>query len=192
MNTQLGLEFSEKQVTKVTAALPSGSPTGDKDSASLPLATAPGCAAPAPAAGSYGDLRDTNNLVRSKPGMFWCYCHLQDLPLTEQSADPRYCHQCLQVLQDEVKTLSSTHRKQQPWWLPTAKTQHQTNPAVPLQGGGIMSTVKSENSTVDKIKVHPSFVYKETRGRKQQQLPVEKISEMAAAGMGSKAASYRV
>ena len=42
------------------------------------------------AAGQFQDLRDTGNIVKSKPGMYWCYTHLADLPLEKKSPDPRY------------------------------------------------------------------------------------------------------
>ena len=53
-------------------------------------------------AGQFQDLRDTDNLIKSKPGMFWCYTHMTDLPTEKQSIDKRYCQRCYEVLADEA------------------------------------------------------------------------------------------
>ena len=105
--------------------------------------------------GQFQDLSDTTNLIASKPGMFWCYTHLQDLPLEKQSVDPRYCQQCFEVLSQEEKTpaseLSWTQKKEGPWWLPAIDGACKKTSDVVLEGGGNMSTVNAKNSTVDKL-----------------------------------------
>lgn len=51
--------------------------------------------------------------IKSPMGKFWCHSHLADMPLSEQSADPRYCRQCYLILREEAK--SGGHGS---WWVP--------------------------------------------------------------------------
>ena len=89
------------------------------------VSTGPECSlGPAPTkltAGQFQDLRDTKHLITSKPGMFWCYTHLQDLPVEKQSPDPRYCQQCYENLvkdADDMKAVGNYHK---PWWIPCTR-----------------------------------------------------------------------
>jgi hypothetical protein len=71
------------------------------------------------AAGDFQDLSDSQkNLIKSPAGMFWCYCHLQDLPIEKQSIDKRYCQQCYEVLADEAKGYRAAGGTRTPWWHP--------------------------------------------------------------------------
>jgi hypothetical protein len=134
------------------------------------------------AAGQFQDLRDTNNLIKSKPGMFWCYTHLVYLLLEKKSLDPRYCQECFEVLSQETKDTSVRHSKKAPWWLPAVDSGYKKTSDVVLEGGGNMSTLKSPNSTADKLS--RSAVIR--RGPKNKALPLERIAKLAADGMGSK------
>jgi RNase P subunit RPR2 len=64
----------------------------------------------------YRDLSDLDHLISSKAGYFWCYTHLADLPLKEQSPDPRYCRQCYAILQKAGKEAKRSRNKI--WWWP--------------------------------------------------------------------------
>ena len=46
----------------------------------------------------YRDLTNLGSLIASSPETFWCYIHLAEMPLFEQSPDPRYCKACNAVL----------------------------------------------------------------------------------------------
>jgi hypothetical protein len=52
--------------------------------------------------------------IKSPMGKFWCHSHLADMPLSEQSADPRYCQRCFEILREEAK-----NNKTGDWWVPT-------------------------------------------------------------------------
>ena len=71
------------------------------------------------AAGDFQDLSDSqNNLIKSPAGMFWCYCHLQDLPVEKQSIDKRFCTRCYEILVDEAKGYRAAGGTRTPWWHP--------------------------------------------------------------------------
>ena len=72
----------------------------------------------APIAGQYQDLSDTKKLILVKPGYFWCYTHLQDLPLEKQSIDKRYCQQCYEILVKEADDMKATGNRRKAWWVP--------------------------------------------------------------------------
>lgn len=72
-----------------------------------------------PAIEHYRPLGDLTQLVPSKPGHFWCYTHLADLPLEKQSPDPRYCQQCFEILVKEAKDTGRS--KGRVWWVPVAR-----------------------------------------------------------------------
>jgi hypothetical protein len=132
------------------------------------------------AVGQFQDLRDTGNLIKSKPVMFWCYTHLQDLPLEKQSPDPRYCKNCYQVLADESADMKAAGIRRKPWWMPNDAGEKNVKVLEqPLQN---MSTLKAQNSTVDKLS-RPVII---RRGPKSKALPLERIAKLAADGMGSK------
>ncbi len=142
--------------------------------------------------GQFQDLSDTQHLIVSKPGMFWCYTHLQDLLLEKQSSDPRYCQQCFELLVQESKELSGTHRKQRPWWLPAIDGMHKKTSDVVLEGGVNLSTLNDKNNTVDKLDtpapvrpiVHP--------GPKNKVLPMDLIKQLVDEGAGSKVIAKRL
>ncbi len=136
-----------------------------------------------PAVEHYRNLSDLDQLVASKPGMFWCYTHLLNIPLEKQSPDPRYCNTCHILLMGEYRDMVSVRGKRRSWWVPVHGSSHQTTPQVQGQGALIMSTLNDKKSEVDKI--NPTL-HRDGRGRKPQPLPVERIKQLAFAGMGSK------
>jgi ribosomal protein L37AE/L43A len=84
------------------------------------VSAAPGETGAAPmAAGDFQDLSDSQkNLIKSPAGMFWCYCHLQDLPIEKQSVDKRFCTRCYEVLADEADDMKAVGNRRRPWWVP--------------------------------------------------------------------------
>ena len=80
--------------------------------------TAPPTPSPMPAIEHYRDLSSLDHLIASKPGMFWCYSHLANMPLAEQSPDPRYCNACNAVLTRERADLRGSGNRKKPWWAP--------------------------------------------------------------------------
>ena len=86
----------------------------------FPTAGAVPPSGPAPmAAGDFQDLSDyRTNLIKSPVGYFWCYTHLQNLPIEKQSIDKRYCQRCYEVLADEADDLRATGHLRRQWWVP--------------------------------------------------------------------------
>jgi hypothetical protein len=82
----------------------------------------------------YRDLSDLDHLIPSKAGYFWCYTHLADLPLKEQSPDPRYCRQCYAILQKEGK--ETRRSKDKIWWWP--KTINRTHRSAVRDADGVI------------------------------------------------------
>jgi hypothetical protein len=128
-------------------------------------------------------------MVVSKPEMFWCYTHLQNLPLNEQSPDPRYCNACHGILMAEYRDMVTTRGKRKLWWVPVDSTGTETTPQVHGQGALIMSTVNGNKTEVDIINPTPN---RDGRGRKRQPLPVGRIKQLAFDGMGSKAIATKL
>jgi len=136
--------------------------------------------------GKIADLRGPN-YITSKPGMFWCYTCLADRPLSEQSFDDRYCKKCHQVWADEMADLNAMGNRHKHWW--TLHDKRRNNKGiVPVQGHPThnLSTSYSKNIIADKLNppvpvrpiVHP--------GPKNMALPLDRITKLAAKGMGSK------
>src|SRR5271157_3841745 len=71
-----------------------------------------------PAIEHYRLLSDLDHLIASKPETFWCYIHLADLPLSEQSPDPRYCKACNAVLSRDREESRAAGNFKKPWWVP--------------------------------------------------------------------------
>jgi hypothetical protein len=142
---------------------------------------------------AYRDLTDLNQLMSSKPDHFWCCTHLADLPLGDQSPDPRYCKRCYTFLMAEYKNRNC-------WWVPVKGAKNKTPPQVLAQGALIMSTSKCKNSTVDTINPTPpandvkilNIDCSDGRGRKPQSLPIELIKQYSLDGMGSKAIATKL
>lgn len=56
-------------------------------------------------------------LIKTRLGLFFCEGHLKDLPVSEQSLDPRYCQDCCRFLEFEA-TLLNPKRWGNPAWVP--------------------------------------------------------------------------
>ena len=136
----------------------------------------------------YRNLADLENLISSKPEMFWCYTHLQDLPLSEQSSDPRYCRRCHVILTGEYREMVSARGKRTLWWAPAMGKTSKLPPQVREQGALIMSTLNDKITGVDKINQAP----RDGRGRKLRSLPIERIEQLAFDGLGTKAITTRL
>ena len=67
--------------------------------------------------------------IKSPSGMFWCYGHLADIPLSERSSDPRYCRRCFSVLKEEAKNNTTD------WWVPMTRSTG-SRPSGAGAGGG--------------------------------------------------------
>ena len=130
------------------------------------------------------DLRNTSKLIKSKPGMFWCYTHMADLPLEKQSADPRYCQKCYELLTQEANGQKSSGIRRKPWWI--SKTGSEKTVRAVEQHTHNLSTVKGQKTSMDILAlpvpirpiVHP--------GPKNMALPLDRIAKLTADGMRSK------
>jgi len=120
-----------------------------------------------PAVVHYLPLGDLTQLVPSKSGHFWCYSHLADLPLNEQSPDPRFCNSCHGVLMAEYRDMVTTRGKRKPWWVPVNSAGSKTTPHVQEQGALIMSTVNDKKPKWTKLTRHPRMAEGENFSRCQ-------------------------
>ena len=121
---------------------------------------------------------------------FYCLGHLCARPLEERSTDPLYCRSCCDFMLQEVELEGGHHRKA--GWMPKIDGAGvKASAPIPLDGGGIMSTLKPPKNEVDIIA--PREKLKKRRGPKHKNLPVETIKRWAKAkGMGSKAIAARL
>jgi hypothetical protein len=136
----------------------------------------------------YRDLADLDHLIASKSEMFWCYTHLQDLPIGEQSSDPRYCNLCYGILMAEYREMVSTRGKRRFWWAPANDSSHKKTTRVLGQGVLIMSTLNNKTIEVDKI----NLTLRDGRGRNLKALPVDRIKQLYLKGIGSKAIAAKL
>ena len=132
---------------------------------------------------------------------FWCKTHLEDLPVSKQSPDNRYCQDCYDVLSEEVRLLSPKQGK--PDWIPDpskypvgeateSKSDSPNTAGVSQHDTLILRTLNQEKSEVCII---PSMTPKRNnfkRGWKQMELPDDLIIHWADEGMGSKAITSRL
>lgn len=63
-------------------------------------------------------------LIKAPIGLFFCEAHLEDLPVAQQSYDPRYCQDCCLFLEHEVSLLPAS-RWYDPPWAPRIKPSNQ-------------------------------------------------------------------
>jgi hypothetical protein len=71
-----------------------------------------------PAIERYRLLSNLDHLIASTPETFWCYVHLADMPLSEQSLDPRYCKACNAALTRDREDSRASGNFRKPWWVP--------------------------------------------------------------------------
>jgi hypothetical protein len=147
----------------------------------------------------YRDLTDLESLIASSPETFWCYIHLADLPLFEQSLDPRYCKACNAVLtrNREDSRVSGNFRK--PWWVPqNGKRKGKDSVGVEIQGPQTMYRQKDLKPVSDCDAWIPDKVKDSENGiihqrpreplRKRHHLPIKRNKQLAFDGMGIKEA----
>ena len=153
---------------------------------------------PMPAIEHYRVLSNLDNLIASRPETFWCYAHLADLPLSEQSPDPRYCRACNALLTRERED-SRAFRKL--WWVPqNGRRKGKKIVTVEIHGPPIKPMINSPFSMLDDINPtlpkpkgdnsknrvghnHPS-----DREDKHHQMPANRMHQLAFDGMGIKEA----
>jgi len=91
----------------------------------------------------YRDLTNLGSLIASSPETFWCYTHLADLPLSEQSPDPRYCKACNAVLTRDREDSRASGNFRRPWWVPqNGKRKGKDSVVVEIQGPQAVSRQK--------------------------------------------------
>jgi len=96
-----------------------------------------------PAVEHYRDLINLGSLIASSPETFWCYTHLADMPLSEQSPDPRYCKACNAVLTRDREDSRASGNFRKPWWVPqNGKRKGKDSVVVEIQGPQKISVQK--------------------------------------------------
>ena len=91
----------------------------------------------------YRELTNLDNLIASSPETFWCYIHLAEMPLFEQSPDPRYCKACNAVLSQDREGSRASGNFRKPWWVPqNGKRKGKGNVVLEIQGSQKMSAQK--------------------------------------------------
>jgi hypothetical protein len=118
-----------------------------------------------PAVEHYRDLTNLGSLIASSPETFWCYAHLADLPLSEQSPDPRYCKACNAVLTRDREDSRASGNFRKPWWVPqNGKRKGKDSVVVEIQGLQTMSAQKSL------IPMSASITLKSDEAKRNEQL----------------------
>jgi hypothetical protein len=113
----------------------------------------------------YRDLTNLGSLIASSPETFWCYIHLADMPLSEQSPDPRYCKVCHAVLSRNREDSRASGNFRKPWWVPqNGKRKGKNSVVVEIQGPQKMSAQKGL------IPVSASITLKSDEAKRNKQL----------------------
>ena len=115
----------------------------------------------------YRDLTNLGSLIASSPETFWCYIHLAEMPLFEQSPDPRYCKACNAVLNRDREDSRASGNFKRPWWVPqNGKRKGKDSVVVEIQGPQKMSAQKGPISmsasitlTLDEAKRNKQLVF---------------------------------
>ena len=152
-----------------------------------------------PAIEHYRLLSNLDHLIASSPETFWCYVHLADMPLSEQSLDPRYCKACNAALtrDREDSRVSGNFRK--PWWVPqNGKRKGKDSVVVEIQSSqtifaqkGLLPISDNIAPTLDGSKDKDSengiihHRHRETP-RRLHHLPIKRNKQLAFDGMGMK------
>ena len=152
-----------------------------------------------PAIEHYRLLSNLDHLIASTPETFWCYVHLADMPLSEQSLDPRYCKACNAALtrDREDSRVSGNFRK--PWWVPqNGKRKGKDSVVVEIQGSqtifaqkGLLPISDNIAPTLDGSKDKDSengiihHRHRETT-RRLHHLPIKRNKQLAFDGLGMK------
>ena len=147
----------------------------------------------------YRDLTDVGSLITSRPETFWCYIHLAEMPLSEQSPDPRYCRACNAALTRDREDSRASGNFRKPWWVPqNGKRKGKDSVVAEIQGSQEMSARKGLFPISDKIAptldgskdkdsengiIHHR--HRETP-RRLHHLPIKRNKQLAFDGMGMK------
>jgi hypothetical protein len=142
-----------------------------------------------PAIEHYLDLSSLDHLIASKPGMFWCYSHLADMPLTEQSPDQRYCNECNAVLTRERADLRGSGNRKKPWWVPqNVKEPIKRIVVADNRTTQVRPVSEGQNSAVDKT----NQTLRHGKERKARLQPVHLIRQLSFDGMRSRAKAAKL
>ena len=155
-----------------------------------------------PAIEHYRDLTNLGSLIASSPETFWCYIHLAEMPLFEQSPDPRYCKACNAVLNRDREDSRASGNFRRPWWVPqNGKRKGKDSGMVEIQGPQAMPAQKgltpiSDNITLtlngskDKVSEN-GIIHRRPREtlRRLHHLPIKRNKQLAFDGMGIKKAA---
>ena len=115
----------------------------------------------------YRDLTNLGSLIASSPETFWCYIHLAEMPLFEQSPDPRYCKACNAVLNRDREDSRASGNFRKPWWVPqNGKRKGKDSVVVEIQGPqklsaqkGLIPVSASITLTLDEAKRNKQLVF---------------------------------
>jgi len=152
-----------------------------------------------PAIERYRLLSNLDHLIASTPETFWCYVHLADMPLSEQSLDPRYCKACNAALTREREDSRASGNFRKPWWVPqNGKRKGKDSVVVEIQGSqtifaqkGLLPISDNIAPTLDGSKDKDSengiihHRHRETP-RRLHHLPIKRNKQLAFDGMGMK------
>ena len=144
----------------------------------------------------FNQRRDYTQPIINPDGTFMCCACLKDnLPATEQSADPRYCQRCHDFLCKEAATLPKNQRGD---WVPTDWAPRLPATAAPVEPCDINANGVSNNRTDGESAIENivtgnnqegSGEKHRSRGRPRSArnaLPLEKILELHQSGQGSR------
>jgi len=152
-----------------------------------------------PAIERYRLLSNLDHLIASTPETFWCYVHLADMPLSEQSLDPRYCKACNAALTREREDSRASGNFRKPWWVPqNGKRKGKDSVVVEIQSSqtifaqkGLLPISDNIAPTLDGSKDKDSengiihHRHRETP-RRLHHLPIKRNKQLAFDGMGMK------
>ena len=152
-----------------------------------------------PAIEHYRLLSNLDHLIASSPETFWCYTHLADVPLSEQSLDPRYCKACNAALTREREDSRASGNFRKPWWVPqNGRRKGKDSVVAEIQGPqtifaqkGLLPISDKIAPTLDGSKDKDSengiiqHRHRETP-RRLHHLPIKRNKQLAFDGMGMK------
>ena len=152
-----------------------------------------------PAIEHYRLLSNLDHLIASSPETFWCYVHLADMPLSQQSPDPRYCKACNAALTRDREDSRASGNFRKPWWVPqNGKRKGKDSVVVKIQGSqtifaqkGLLPISDNIAPTLDGSKDKDSengiihHRHRETP-RRLHHLPIKRNKQLAFDGLGMK------
>jgi len=152
-----------------------------------------------PAIEHYRLLSNLDHLIASSPETFWCYVHLADMPLSEQSLDPRYCKACNAALTRDREDSRASGNFRKPWWVPqNGRRKGKDSVVAEIQGPqtifaqkGLLPISDKIAPTLDGSKDKDSengIIQHRHRGtpRRLHHLPIKRNKQLAFDGLGMK------